>query len=130
VPEYRKTWLQYCRTYNAPKEEVVALLGQAPGGRGMSDTNSRMTAYAAYQLRDRALALRAWREFFASDWLKRGSPRHTVRRIDGPAVLRPLDEMSGISTNGSAQWGLAAIQHMALGGDTLDEAARTAGLLP
>lgn len=130
VPEYRKTWLQYCRTYNAPKEEVVALLGQAPGGRGMSDTNSRMTAYAAYQLRDRALALRAWREFFASDWLKRGSPRHTVRRIDGPAVLRPLDEMSGISTNGSAQWGLAAIQHMALGGDTLDEAARAAGLLP
>jgi hypothetical protein len=129
VPEYRKTWLQYCRTYNAPKEEVAALLGQVPGGRGMSDTNSRMTAYAAYQLRDRALALRAWREFFASDWLKRGSPRHTVRRIDGPAVLRPVDEMSGISTNGSAQWGLAAIQHLALGGDTLDEAARAAGLL-
>jgi hypothetical protein len=128
VPEYRKTWLQYCRTYNAPKEDIVALLGRDPGGRGMSDTNSRMTAYAAYQTRDRALSLRAWREFFGSDWLK-GGPRHTVRRVDGPAVLRPLDELTGISTNASAQWGLAAIQHMALGADTLDEAARAAGLL-
>ncbi|MGH8855782.1 MAG: Tat pathway signal sequence domain protein, partial [Telluria sp.] len=129
VPAYRSAWLQYCRTYNAPKADIVALLGSDPGGRSMSDTNSRMTAYVAYHERDRALSLRAWREFFASDWLKGGSARHAVRRIDGPAVLRPVDEMSGISTNGSAQWGLAAIQHMALGADTLDEAARAAGLL-
>ncbi|QBE66746.1 exo-rhamnogalacturonan lyase family protein [Pseudoduganella lutea] len=127
-PAYRKAWIQYCRTYNAPKEDIVALLGRDPGGRGMSDTNSRMTAYAAYQLRDRALALRGWREFFQSDWLKNGPAR--PHRIDGPAVLRPLAELSGISTNGSAQWGLAAIQHLALGGDSLDEAARAAGLVP
>ncbi len=129
VPAYRKTWLQYCRTYNAPSQDIVALLGRDPGGRGMSDTNSRMTAYAAYHERDRALSLRAWREFFASDWLQSGNPRNTVRRIEGPAVLRPLDELTGISTNASAQWGLAAIQHMALGGDTLEEAARAAGLV-
>ncbi|WP_338761092.1 Tat pathway signal sequence domain protein [Massilia sp. METH4] len=127
-PAYRKAWIAYCRTYNAPKEEIVALFGRDPGGRGMGDTNSRMTAYAARQERDRALALRAWREFFQSDWLRNGPAR--PRRIDGPAVLRPLDEMPGISTNGSAQWGLAAIQHLALGGATLDEAARAAGLLP
>ncbi len=128
VPAYRKTWLQYCRYYNAPKDEIVALLGRDPGGRGMADTNSRMTAYAAYQERDGALALRAWREFFQSNWLKpEGS---TVRRIGGAAVLRPVDELPGISTNGSAQWGLAAIAHLALGGDSLDEAARAAGLVP
>lgn len=129
VPAYRKAWLQYCRTYNAPKADIEALLGRDPGGRGMSDTNSRMTAYAAYLERDRALSLRAWREFFASDWLKKDSPRHMVRRLGGPALLRPIDEVSGISTNASAQWGLAAIQHMALGADTLDEAARAAGLV-
>ncbi len=127
VPAYREAWLRYCRTYNAPKEEIVALLGRDPGGRGMSETNSRMTAYAAFQERDRVLALRAWREFLQSGELKRGP---AWRRIDGPAVLRPLDEMPGIGTNGSAQWGLAAIQHLALGGDTLDEAARAAGLVP
>lgn len=127
APAYRKAWLQYCRTYNAPKQDIVALLGRDPGGRGMSDTNSRMTAYAAYHERDRALSLRAWREFFESGWLKRGNPR---RRIEGPALLRPIDELPGISTNASAQWGLAAIQHMALGADSLDDAARTAGLVP
>ncbi|QOY96071.1 Tat pathway signal sequence domain protein [Massilia sp. UMI-21] len=130
VPAYRQAWLQYCRTYNAPREEIMALLGSVPGGRGMSDTNSRMTAYAAYQLRERALSLRAWREFFASGWLSRDDPRNTVRRIGGPALLRPVDEMTGISTNASAQWGLAAIQHLALGAGTLDEAARAAGLVP
>jgi hypothetical protein len=129
VPAYRKAWLQYCRTYNAPKEEIVALFGRDPGGRAMSDTNSRMTAYAAYHEGDRALSLRAWREFFASDWLERGNARHAVRHIDGPAVLRPIHEQPGISTNASAQWGLAAIQHLALGGETLDEAARAAGFL-
>lgn len=127
-PAYRKAWLQYCRTYNAPKEEIVALLGRDPGGRGMGDTNSKMTAYAAYHERDRALALRAWREFFQSTWLKPEGSR--TRRVDGPAVLRPLVELANIGTNGSAQWGLAAIQHMALGGATLDDAARAAGLIP
>jgi hypothetical protein len=127
-PAYRKAWLQYCRTYNAPKEEVVALLGRDPGGRGMSDTNSKMTAYAAFHERDRALALRGWREFFQSNWLKPEGSR--TRRIDGTAVLRPVVEIGNSGTNGSAQWGLAAIQHLALGGATLDEAARAAGLVP
>lgn len=128
VPSYRRAWLEYCRYYNAPRQELVALLGRDPGGRGMSDTNSRMTAYAAYQEGDRALALRTWREFFASDMLR--DARHTARPVGGSATLRPLMEQPGISTNASAQWGLAAIQNLALVGDTLDEAARAAGLLP
>jgi hypothetical protein len=52
-----------------------------------------------------------------------------ARRIDGPAVLRPLDEQPGANTNGAAQWSLAAIQNLALIGDSLDEAARAAGML-
>jgi hypothetical protein len=127
VPAYRHAWLEYCRYYNAPKAEITALLGRDPGGRNLADTGSRMTAYAAFHERDRALALRAWREFFASRALKGGG---TVRRISGPAVLRPLQEQASISTNDSSQWGLAAIQNLALIGDSLDEAARAAGLLP
>ncbi|MES2898207.1 MAG: Tat pathway signal sequence domain protein [Pseudomonadota bacterium] len=127
VPAYRKTWLLYCRTYNAPKSEVVALLGRDPGGRAMSETNSRMTAYAAHHERDRALGLRAWREFFDADTLKgaRGAPR----TVAGPSAIRALAEQSSISSNHSAQWGLAAIQNMALVGDTLEEAAGAAGLV-
>ncbi|PWF43631.1 exo-rhamnogalacturonan lyase family protein [Massilia glaciei] len=128
VPAYRKTWLQYCRTYNAPAGDLVALFGKNLGGRAMSETNSRMTAYAAHHERDGALALRAWREFFDSDTLRgtRGAPR----RVDGAHTIRPLAEQRSISSNHSAQWGLAAIQNMALAGDSLDEAAKAAGLVP
>jgi hypothetical protein len=126
APAYRRAWLEYCRYYNAPKQELVELLGKDPGGRSLGDTSSRMTAYAAFQERDAALALRAWREFFASAWLTGGASQ----RIGGVAVIRPLDEQAGISTNGSAQWGLAAIQNLALVGDSLDEAAKAAGLVP
>jgi YetA-like protein len=126
VPDYRRAWLEYCRYYNAPKNEIVALLGKDPGGRSLADTGSRMTAYAAFHERDRALALRAWREFFSSGAFKGDG---LSRRIGGVDVLRPLDEQAGISTNGSAQWGLAAIQNLALVGDSLDEAAKAAGLV-
>ncbi|NCT84157.1 MAG: Tat pathway signal sequence domain protein [Comamonadaceae bacterium] len=125
VPAYRRAWLEYCRYYNAPRAEIAALLGRDPGGRGLGDTGSRMTAYAAFQERDRALALRAWREFFASRALRGGG---ATRQIGGVDAIRPLVEQPAISTNDSAQWGLAAIQNLALIGDTLDEAARAAGL--
>lgn len=128
VPGYRRAWLEYCRYYNAPKAELVALLGKDPGGRSQVDSHSRLSAYAAYHERDRALALRAWRELLEnSPFLK---SKQWTRRVEGAQVLRPLTEQPGISTNQSAQWGLAAIQNLALVGDSLDEAARAAGLLP
>jgi len=127
VPAYRRAWLEYCRYYNAPRNELTALLGKDPGKLNLADTGSRMTAYAAFHERDRALGLRAWREFFTSSALK-GDGK--TRRITGVDVLRPLDEQPGISTNGSAQWGLAAIQNLALVADSLDEAAKAAGLVP
>jgi hypothetical protein len=35
-------------------------------------------------------------------------------------VLNPIDEATWVSTNDAAQWGLAAIQNLALIGNTLD----------
>ena len=126
VPAYRKAWLEYCRYYNATDGELAALLGKAPKGRNLTEGHSRLTAYAAFHERDRALAVRAWRELLGGE-----DRRHfSTRRIDGPAVLRPIDEQPGISTNGAALRGLAAIQNLALVGDSLDDAARAAGLLP
>ncbi|SFU93115.1 hypothetical protein SAMN05216552_101540 [Pseudoduganella namucuonensis] len=127
APAYRRAWLEYCRYYNSPKEELVALLGKDPGGRSQIDSHSRLTAYVAHHEGDKALALRAWRELLGSSGFLRGGV--FTRRVDGVAVLRPLDEQPGVSTNGSAQWGLAAIQNLALVGDSLDEAARAAGLV-
>ena len=41
-------------------------------------------------------------------------------------VLRPIVEDPGLSTNSASQWGLAAIENLALIGDVLEEAAATA----
>ncbi|WP_140986984.1 Tat pathway signal sequence domain protein [Asticcacaulis tiandongensis] len=130
VPSYRKAWLEYCRYYNAPEAEVAALLGQPTRGRNLRDAHSRLTAYAAYHEKDRALALRAWSEFFGLELREThpGLNRQTTR-IDGTKVLRPIDEDATLYTNGAAQWGLAAIQNMALIGDTLEEAAKKEGII-
>jgi hypothetical protein len=42
-----------------------------------------------------------------------------TKRIVGPAVLTPIDEAAFVSTNGTAQWGLATIQCLALAGNAL-----------
>ncbi|MDC7685316.1 Tat pathway signal sequence domain protein, partial [Asticcacaulis sp. BYS171W] len=117
-PFYRRAWLEYCRWYNAPAQAFEAQFGQKPGDRNLLEGHSRLTAYAAYHERDKALALRAWDEFFRE---KRDLTKRPTR-MSGPSVLRPIDEDPLLSTNGTAQWGLAAIQNMALIGDTLDEA--------
>jgi hypothetical protein len=124
VPAYRQAWLEYCRYYNAPPSELKALLGRAPGGHNLGDAHSRLTAYAAKQENDHALALRAWSEFFGKAGREGGDLMVSqTRRIAGAAVLRPIDEDSVVSTNAAAQWSLAAIQNLALIGGSLEEAA-------
>ena len=91
-------------------------------GLGTNAERSRLTAYAAHHEKDRSLALRAWSEFFG-----RGIPANTrAVRIGGVDVLRPIVEDPGLSTNSASQWGLAAIENLALIGDVLEEAAATA----
>ncbi|MBI0476278.1 Tat pathway signal sequence domain protein [Sphingomonas sp. MA1305] len=114
VPRYRAAWLEYCRWYNAPKDQFLAKFGPPFGPRNLREGHSRLTAYAAVQEKDAGLATRAAEEFLSGDaglgtWPN--DPRHMV---DG--VL----EWPMVSTNASAQWGLAAIQNLALIPDALD----------
>jgi hypothetical protein len=109
VPEFERAWLEYCELYNASEEAQTKALGQSLGPLNLQQGHARLTAFAAYRKKDAALAARAWSEFTAG---RAGySPRQefATQRIDGPAVLNPVDEMPGGSTNASAQWGLAAI---------------------
>ncbi len=117
-PEFKQAWLQYCELYNASREQQVKALG-APHGGGtvLSVGHSRLSAYAARQKQDKALAQRAWREFWADD--PRGHKTLKTTHIAGPLALNPVDEAPWISTNDTAQWGLAAIQNLALIGDQL-----------
>ncbi len=112
---FEKAWVQYCELYNASAQEQAAALGKAHGGGTVLFVgHSRLTAYAAWRKKDAVLARRAWREFAGS-----GKPLYplTPVTVKGAAVLNPVEEIPGLSTNDMAQWGLAAIQNLALIGD-------------
>jgi hypothetical protein len=114
VPTFRAAWLEYCRLYNADAAEQEARLGRALRGRNLEQGHARLTAFVAKREADAALAGRAWREFWRGEngWRSR-DPLLPIQ-IDGPAVVRPVEEVPGFSTNAAAQWGLAAIQCLAL----------------
>ncbi len=121
VPEFRRVWLDYCELYNASAEEQTKRLGHALSGTGLQQGHSRLTAYAARLKSDPALAKRAWAEFNRGGAGQRAVGRFEAKKITGPAVLRPVDEAAGISSNDTAQWGLAAIECLALVGEAQPE---------
>lgn len=119
LPAFRRAWLDYCELYNASPDVQRQRLGQALSGISLVQGHARLTAYAAKLKNDPALAKRAWQEFLQGSGEGRRE-RAEVRKITGPAVLRPVEE-APLSTNGSAQWGLASIQCLALIGDAQPE---------
>jgi hypothetical protein len=114
---FERAWLEYCELYNAPVEEQRRRLGKPHGGTdALYLGNSRLSAYAAWKRKDPALAQRAWKEFTGG---ARPYPAFAPVRVAGAAVLNPVNEVPWVTTNESAQWGLAAIQNLALIGDAL-----------
>ena len=123
-PGFKRAWLDYCELYNASKEEQEKRLGTRLRDGSLQQAHSRLTAYAAKMENQPALARRAWSEFFRGEGdhdSHRVRP-HQTQRIAGPAVLNPVDEAPFVSTNGTAQWGLAAIECLALIGAELPAA--------
>lgn len=122
VPEFKAAWLRYGRYYSASDAEQKAALGRPFHNNSLTVAHSRLTAYVAEQEGDRKLARRAWREFtreqeFSDQWREQ---KLTAREITGPDVLNPIIEAPWVSTNDAAQWGLAAIQNLALIAGELD----------
>ena len=108
-PGFERAWLQYCELYNAPAAEQKAALGEELRNLNLQQGHARLTAFAAHRRKDAKLAARAWQEF--NEGLAGYGPgqKFTTQRIEPPAVLAAVDEGPGISTNSSAQWGLAGI---------------------
>lgn len=126
VPEFRAAWLDYGRFYNASPDEQKARFGRALGGRNLEQGHARLTAFVARHASDPALADRAWQEFRRGENGWRSREPLALRRIEGTAVLRPVEEAPGFSTNSAAQWGLAAIQCLALLGSPPEGVSRSA----
>ncbi|MFI6792693.1 Tat pathway signal sequence domain protein [Nonomuraea sp. NPDC050383] len=129
VPGFERAWLDYCRLYLAPAAEQAAEVGEPLRGISLVQAHSRLTAYAAARTGDAAQAARAWRKFYLDedDQLNRNElqrePHWRLTRVEGPGVLAAVEEAPFVSTNDAAQYGLAAIQNLALIGDHLPEQA-------
>ncbi|WP_426337166.1 Tat pathway signal sequence domain protein [Pseudoduganella sp. R-31] len=114
-PRFEQAWLRYCALYNAnPAEQQRELGGPHGGTNALRVGHSRLTAYAAWRRNDAELARRAWQEFFSGR-----TPALRCTTIKGPDVLVPVSEVPWMTTNDTAQWGLAAIQNLALAGAQL-----------
>ncbi len=120
VPEFKRAWLDYCELYNATPEEQERRLGSRLRGIGLRSDHSRLTAFAAKMDANPALARRAWTEFNGDESFGRHRVVQTTH-VTGPAVLNPVDEVPFMSTNSTAEWGLAAIECLALVGGALTE---------
>jgi hypothetical protein len=124
VPEYHATWLKYCELYNAGGNEQLKQLGKDLGKLNLQQGHSRLTAYAAYEEHNPALAARAWKEFYAGvAGLKMLPEPFPLRTISPPNVLAPVNEID-VSTNAVNQWSLAAIEDLALVGDQIPPDAK------
>jgi hypothetical protein len=110
---FRQAWIQYCQYYNATDQEQKKALGNELGKLGLRQGHSRLTAYAAYQLNNQKLANRAYNELMGNNKnLQTLFP--ITEQITAPHVMQPVTYAPGVSTNGTAQWGLSAIQALFL----------------
>lgn len=117
--DFEEAWLQYCRLFLATEEEQIDAVGQPLPGIYLTQAHSRLTAYAAARLDDPTLAARAWVSFAEGGEHLNHESAFTLRTIEPPHVLLPVDEAPTVSTNDTSQFGLAVIQNLALIGHHL-----------
>jgi hypothetical protein len=95
-PAWTAAWMEYCQRDN-----------------GREPDHARLTAYAAYVNKDPQKAALAWRQLFRTF---PGAPRARFdwHPVSGAMVAEPIDENRNVSTNGSSQWCLNAIELLAM----------------
>ncbi|CAG8191706.1 unnamed protein product [Penicillium olsonii] len=115
---FKQDWLDYCYYYHASAAEQKTRYGQSFSKISLLQAHSRLAAYAAYETKNTSLALRAWKDFYDSDGLAPDAAWNSTR-VNGSAVLVPVDEAAWLATNDIAQYGLAVIQNLAYVSDAL-----------
>ncbi|HEX8341330.1 MAG TPA: hypothetical protein VF624_10515 [Tepidisphaeraceae bacterium] len=115
APKFADAWAQYGRLYNGTNEDRQKELNLTFRAGNLRESHSRCTAFAARHGKNAALAARAWDELLGNRLTR--EPTIRVRRLEGPVGLNAIDE-AALNTNSAAQWGLAAMECLALIGDS------------
>lgn len=127
APGFEQAWHDYCRLYLATPEAQTAVFGAPLRGISLVPAHSRLLAIVAAHDRDADAARRAWDAFFVGlgDQLNVnalvGQQDWQRTQVHGPVAPEAVDEAPFVSTNDAAQYGLAAIQNLALIGEHLHE---------
>ena len=114
LPAWNETWLQFCRYAQLPADEQTRVLG-GPVRNSSGPTYARMTAYAAWALKDPKLAAQAWASIAKQD------PPFVPRHYAGIDVINAVDESPKLVTNEAAQWCLSIIEMLELVGDYIPQ---------
>jgi hypothetical protein len=118
-PGWHKAWLQYCRLTEAPKEVVAKdMTTGEEGADGSYAGRGRPAAYAYMRTGNPAFLQRALAGVLGGG---RPMPGGSMRRVEGPEVLNPIDESPGAGTNGAAQTSLTLIEVLEMCKDRLPE---------
>ncbi|KAK4247677.1 hypothetical protein C7999DRAFT_41013 [Corynascus novoguineensis] len=120
APEgFEEAWLDYAYYYGATAEEQQTRYGQSFTGVSLVQAHSRLAAYYAASQKNATVAARAWSDYLGSDGF-RDTQEFVAVRVDGSAVIHPVDEAAWLSTNDFAQYGLASIQNLAYISNSLE----------
>ena len=116
-PGWKKAWDQFCRLHTAP-QAVVAQdnTSGTEGGDGKYARPGRLSGYLYMQSKNPAFAAKAWAGVTGGPNRPRGG-RYTSTSLQGPDVLAPIEEVTGISTNSVAQNCLELIEVLEMCGD-------------
>ncbi len=118
--KWDKLWMQFCKLYAAPKEEIEKEFGRDVKLGDPGSWYARLPAYYANVTGDKTYSARAWDEFFNA----KARYYHTdfnMQKFNGIESLQPVYEVRGVSTNNTAQWCLNAIELLQLVGNELPE---------
>jgi hypothetical protein len=115
---WQKAWLQYCRLVNAPKNVIVQDMTTGIEGNDATYVrDGRLAAYVYWRTKNPAFVQAGLNALIGSSRGGRGGT--TVRKVEGPQSLNPVDEAGMAGTNGAAQNGLTTLELLAMIGDQL-----------
>jgi hypothetical protein len=114
---WKKLWLQYCRLNTAPKDVLLKDMSTgAEGGDGSYVRDGRLASFVFLKTKNDAFLKVGVNALVA---IGRGRQNDGVVKVDGPEVLRTIDESGLGNTNSAAQNGLTAIIALGMLGDRL-----------
>ncbi|HQU72427.1 MAG TPA: DUF6250 domain-containing protein [Calditrichia bacterium] len=119
-PTWDKLWLQFCKLYGAPVEDIEKDFGRKASLGEQGPWYARLPAYYALTTGEQSYAERAW-DAFLNSGNRVYNTEYNMEKFDGIQTLQPVYEVNGVSTNTTAQWCLNAIELLQMVGDKLPE---------